>query len=344
MCLYVAAIVKHFVLPVLEDRHGSLNTYVLRAIMGTRGLLSLLDTFTIVFATLTDSIRAAAVKGDVVKLDAPGNCAIFALMTFGTLFRKLTARDAMTQSRVSTAIKGMVDEYGTFDVEAMSLDVLGEIGERLRPIIANDCLALLPNSLHQEWLLLAGELVLTIDTSISALIEARANTQHTIVDSGTSERLQASRGSGGSPSGALGQPNQPQSPPHSDLPSGATLLNFEQLVEGTVDNSPDSIVTRAAQQLTGALEAGADLAIGVMQSDTSRAGADSPPDILREGTSTGVQRLEADLMAEARARGTRDVESPGQPGLPPLPHRRPPSQAVVLVAKRKGCMATIELL
>jgi hypothetical protein len=428
MCLYQAAVVRHFVLPVLEDRNGALNTYLLRSVMGTRGLDAMMDTFSIAFATLHDALKDQQQRqqqqqegggnynppGDnnnpqqkegkkkAVGLGAAGNCAVFAMSSFASLFRKLGTRSAVTQSRVSAALKGVVDEYGTFDVESMGLDVLVQLAKRLAPVVAKDSLAVLPASMHHEWLLLAGELVLTIGSATAAT---------TGVGLGGSSQESSLRGGGSAGSLSGGPPSVPallrgariaEVPDNLDEEERAIAiaaiqatngegqrdimssfsamrnLTFEQLIEGVAaDNSPDGMVARAAERVAGALTTPPSMSAAIAHSSSSSSGppalpalrssaaptatdpnppstgraaalrADSPSD-----GSSGVQRLEADLMAEAEALGAtaaaaaaageddnsdsgegednanaaRPDSSPAH-GLPPLPPRPPAAAA-----------------
>ena len=183
--------VKHFILPVLEDRNGALNTYILRTIVCTGGLKALLGTYSIVFSILYDSIKNAEAKkallhGDtastvvspdmeVLTLDAAGNCAAFAMMPFLTLFRKLSAKNAV-QGRLSTSLAGMKDDYGNFDAEKISLQLLNDIASRILPVFTCKLLTPMPSTVHSDWLLLAGEIVLTSNAALKARDEANAAT------------------------------------------------------------------------------------------------------------------------------------------------------------------------
>ena len=69
-----------------------MNSYLVRAIVGTRGIQALVNGFYYVFAALHDSVlRAKASNGkendqksgdQVLALDEVGNCALFALSQF----------------------------------------------------------------------------------------------------------------------------------------------------------------------------------------------------------------------------------------------------------------------
>ena len=99
---------------IIDDKNGQLNSYLVRAIVGTRGIQALVNGFYYVFAALYDSVlRAKASNGkekdqkssdQVLALDEVGNCALFAFSQFYSLFRRLLVKDAVFNAPLSVAL------------------------------------------------------------------------------------------------------------------------------------------------------------------------------------------------------------------------------------------------
>ena len=86
MCLYQGAVVKFIIVPAIDDRNGSLNTYLLRTLMHFGSIDALLKAFSYLICVLHDSLNKFYADGADVKvskddkLGAAGRCALRACL------------------------------------------------------------------------------------------------------------------------------------------------------------------------------------------------------------------------------------------------------------------------
>eukprot|EP00605_Chrysophyceae_sp_TOSAG23-4_P003045 GSChrysophyteH1.ASY1.ANO1.3350.1 assembled CDS len=167
MCLYQGAVVKFIIVPAIDDRNGSLNTYLLRTLMHFGSIDALLKAFSYLICVLHDSLNKFYADGADVKvskddkLGAAGCCALNAIPGFLQLFHKLVHKDAIATSPVTAAMAGLVDDIGTFQVTDLVRSVLMSISSFFAPIFANNdrIFSNFPTDIKRDWLLLIGQLL-----------------------------------------------------------------------------------------------------------------------------------------------------------------------------------------
>ena len=131
LCLYMGAVVRNILLPVLEDRNGHLNTYLIRALSAHGAIDAFLDALVFVQASLNDAIMDISPKGgpglgpglglgsapvpglapDAI-IGSSGRCALHALPQMFQMIRKLVQRELYIKSPVTTSMADLIDEIG----------------------------------------------------------------------------------------------------------------------------------------------------------------------------------------------------------------------------------------
>ena len=131
LCLYMGAVVRNILLPVLEDRNGHLNTYLIRALSAHGAIDAFLDALVFVQASLNDAIMDIAPNGGLGSslgsglgssvgsrlapeaiIGSSGRCALHALPQMFQMIRKLVQRELYIKSPVTTSMTDLIDEIG----------------------------------------------------------------------------------------------------------------------------------------------------------------------------------------------------------------------------------------
>ena len=133
LCLYMGAVVRNILLPVLEDRNGHLNTYLIRALSAHGAIDAFLDALVFVQASLNDDIMDIVPKGGAATgpglapasastsvpglapeamICSSGRCALLALPQMFQMIRKLVQRELYIKSPVTTSMTDLYDEIG----------------------------------------------------------------------------------------------------------------------------------------------------------------------------------------------------------------------------------------
>jgi hypothetical protein len=178
-CLYVGAVVRYILFPVLEDRNGHLNTYLIRSLHAFGAVDAFLDALVFVQAALSDAVADATTDARRLPLPAPlplpaadaapaqapallspaGRCALYSLPNMFQVMRKLVQRELYLKSPVTTAMTDLVDDIGAFDMHDLLHEIFTGASKRLVPVLEHRLLTRAPPELQQEWLAILGDLV-----------------------------------------------------------------------------------------------------------------------------------------------------------------------------------------
>jgi len=172
-CLYVGAVVRYILFPVLEDRNGHLNTYLIRSLHAFGAVDAFLDALVFVQAALSDAVADAATDArrlplpaaDAAPAQSPallspaGRCALYSLPNMFQVMRKLVQRELYLKSPVTTSMTDLVDDIGAFHMHDLLHDIFTGASKRLLPVLEHRLLTRAPPELQQEWLAILGDLV-----------------------------------------------------------------------------------------------------------------------------------------------------------------------------------------
>ena len=175
VCLYHGAVVRHMVLPLLEDRNGNLNTYLLRTLMHHKNIDALLNAFYYLISVLHGELKVVAGTGN--RLRAAGCCAINAIPQFTLLFSKLLHHDACFKSPITEGLKNFVDDLGRFDANDLAYNLVQCIATKMLPICTNSNKILkgFPSEIQRDFIALMGDLLQNLNGITSRLEEMKGS-------------------------------------------------------------------------------------------------------------------------------------------------------------------------
>ena len=336
MCMYQGAVVKHIIMPAMEDRAGNLNTYLLRTLLHFGGLDALLNAFVYVLSVLQEAlsvyrpnhdsgIARINAEGEPV-LGAAGSCALNAVPFFLQLFSKLVHKDACAKSPVTASMTGLVDDLGRFSATDMVHRLLMDMGTRFQSIFSNHDKVLLgfPADIQRDWLLLMGDIVHSLrhsqerslaDSSVPRLLAPAeiipAEYQRYVSpDTQFRQSNRAIRSQATAREINAEDVHDQEHDRHSDLvgdtasqlssSSSNTGHDMQHIASSLLDLLPSDTNIHPLSTIGSSLRV--QTARGILEAPPSGGSSvtnDSPPDHSYPSSMGEVQRLEADIMLEA---------------------------------------------
>ena len=185
-CLYAGAVVRYVLLPVLEDRNGHLNTFIVKALLTNGVIDAFLESTIFVLSALSSAVemikeRSARESGRLLEnndrsivqiagsyeglkntpvfLSRCGRCALHALPSMLGLVRKLVQRELYMKSAVTVSMLEFGCDNEPFYIHELLFNILSAVGRNLLPIFKNKSTILFPPDIQLEWLAVIAELV-----------------------------------------------------------------------------------------------------------------------------------------------------------------------------------------
>lgn len=144
VCLYHGAVASNVLLPLMDDKQGQLNTYLVRCLVAHGVLDGLLQGFTFSLACLYDAVKAMQAEGGAEAKDAMGRTAphlsvlgrsaLHAIPSLVKILRKFASLRAYERSPITAMIGSLTDELGRVHIHEIIFDVLTKISGKILPI------------------------------------------------------------------------------------------------------------------------------------------------------------------------------------------------------------------
>lgn len=186
-CLYFGAVIKYFMLPIMDDRNEHLNTYLFRYIHHYSVMDSIISAMLFGLATLHDAVSVAKLSNTVLSatsgpfkaisdfdLNSSGRCALMSLPSCLYIVRKLSQTDTYIKSNITETLVNMMtfpsDDLGPFQLQDMVYDCICTIGKRLLPLFESKIISSsdFPPDIQQFWLSIVSNLIKSFRASLPA--------------------------------------------------------------------------------------------------------------------------------------------------------------------------------
>jgi hypothetical protein len=190
VCLYSGALARNIIFPILDDRNGNLNTYLIRYFNHYGVIDGLTSLLVFIFASLYDALEdlqqlpkvseiANLKMGDKENIDdgllsVTGRCALNALPFLLPLLRKFVQVQSYIRSPITTLMVDDVsfmissDELGAFQLHRLLHEIFITIGESLLPLFKKKLITSInfPGDIQDNWLALISDLTYSLSTSL----------------------------------------------------------------------------------------------------------------------------------------------------------------------------------
>lgn len=180
LCLYFEAVSKFVVLPILDDRNGSLNTHFLRYLKACNGFEGIVDSLLFVMATYYDSLSGAGTSLMPSFASPAGQAAYRALPHVFAVIRRIIHPKAILQSQITLSMTKYPDDtlsyysgnisggdtvYHIYDLIHYILTV---IGKKIVVLLQDKLACNFRSDLQLEWYNIIAELRLCLQENLPA--------------------------------------------------------------------------------------------------------------------------------------------------------------------------------
>ena len=150
-CLFLGAVMKYVVLPVIDDNSNFLNLFLLEKFLTDSALDMLIDCFSFVLASLQESLRRNS-----AVLDSQGRCALASISVFLTFLRRIVVKDSLNRSPSLALLPEKEDIF----IRRLYL----ALASKLLPIYRSHMMSNVPFDLQKEWLVVTADLLTSLRT------------------------------------------------------------------------------------------------------------------------------------------------------------------------------------
>ena len=245
-CLFQYEALRNITLPVLEDKNGGLNTYILRAMLDAGVIDELFSSFDEVVRTLRLAIDQALVdsraEGSEPVLSALGRCSLQALPCLMSLFRRLVNKEMLMKQPITKLLEDsyeMITPGAPFQTYDLIYDTLTVAGNSLLPLFQSHSLQNFPPDLQRDWISLVSDVIQALATRLPDPLGAFTAASDSAGLGGAEydssgiyarERLSSLRGFRANAESSPVSPN-PTPTPYVARPSGADEVVIQSLEE-----------------------------------------------------------------------------------------------------------------
>jgi hypothetical protein len=171
LCLYYGAVVKQFLLPVVEDKNGGINVLLLRALCNAGASDQFCDAFSTLFLVLRDELDRIPTDASSPELSVTGRCALYTLPIAISALNRLSSLEVLNKSIAGGNLSNLSsvslsDESGPFHVHELLFQVFSSLRSCVTPLLEARVTKVFPSDLQRDWLAVVCELLQSMSAAL----------------------------------------------------------------------------------------------------------------------------------------------------------------------------------
>jgi E3 ubiquitin-protein ligase HUWE1 len=168
ICMYEGIVVKQILLPLLENRQGNINLFLLNSFSSNGVIGHLLDSLSFILSNLYDSIpqELKNINNDSKNLNISGRCALFALPQILKVVNKISNKENIVKSTSSNLQNTDLGIENNFQLTDLLYNIFSTIGCSLLPLFRNRLITHFPADIQDSWLNIIGEIVNSLNSPL----------------------------------------------------------------------------------------------------------------------------------------------------------------------------------